>query len=104
MDANQWLALFLLFGRLGTVFFMLSVLRIQYKLKGIKDAVSPLRKTMLWLSTTILLGNAVPIIIDTLGIFGKGSFGLLIAYVISNNITALLAAIMVWQVYRLAKE
>lgn len=101
MDTNQKISLVLLIGRLVTVYFSVRIIRIQYGLRNINDKFDGFRNLLLTLSFVILLGNMVPILIDVFGIFGKGSLGLLLAYVFSNNITSMLAAFMLWQVYKM---
>lgn len=98
MTANQKISLALLIGRLITVFIMAHVIRKQHGVLKAKNypELNTLRKTLLLGSIIILLGNTVPIIIDVMGVLGKGSFSLLLAYVFSNNIIAIFSAYMLW--------
>lgn len=98
------LSLILLFGRIASVVFISMTIRLQVKLIRSRrhNELNGLRKVLLASSCLILLGNVVPIIIDVNGIFGRGSFALLITYVLSNNITALLSAMLMWQIYRVS--
>jgi hypothetical protein len=106
MNANQKISLALLIGRLVTVYFMLLVVGKQYRVLKARNypELKRLRTTLLTGSSIILAGNIIPIIIDTLGIFGAGSFALLLAYVFSNNLTAMLAAYMMWYSIRISEK
>lgn len=106
MTANQYISIALLLGRGVVLYFMIKVIRKQHRVLKAKNypELNELRQRNLVFSVIILLGNVVPILIDTLGIFGKGSFGLLLAYVFSNNITAMLSAYMLWSNLVLAEK
>lgn len=99
MDANQWIALALLFGRGYTVWNIVQVIRHQWAIRKIADEYADLRKRMFILSFTVLVGNFIPILIDVFGLFGLGSFELLLAYVFSNNITAMILSFMLKKIY-----
>lgn len=102
--STKEISLLLLFGRLFTVLFVSLVIRLQVQL--VKQNRGPelqwYRKSLLALTIVLLVGNFVPIVIDSYGILGKGSFGLLLLYVFSNNITAMIAAFITWFVYHMA--
>lgn len=104
MTANQWISLALLIGRVATLYFIVKVVPKQHKLlKATNDPeLRPLRKTLFLCGLVLAAGNVVPIVIDVAGLFEMGSFGLLLAYVFSNNFTALLAAYMMWTVYKIS--
>lgn len=106
MTTNQYISISLLIGRLVTIYIMVLVIRKQRRaLKSTKyPELRDLRKTLLVGSVILLLANFVPVLIDTLGLFNKGSFGLLLAYVFSNNLTAIFAAYMLWYNLRLAER
>lgn len=106
MDANQKISLGLLIGRLITVFIMIIVVRKQYGYLKAREypELHQLRKVLLWGSLVILMGNIVPIIIDTFGLLGRGSFAWLLTYVISNNLTAMLSAYMMWYSIKLTEK
>lgn len=101
MTANQYHALALALGRVVTIVFVFLVARLQWRLirqnKGPKLQVY--RIILFSLSVILLLGNIFPLLLDIKGIFGKGSFLLLVLYVDSNAITALLAAVMMYYLY-----
>lgn len=106
MDANQIHALLLLIGRIITVTFIALVLPKQHKLLKATNypELRVLRKKLFLCSIVLLAGQFVPIIIDVLGIFQLGSFGLLLTYVYSNNLTAILASYMMWTVYKISEQ
>lgn len=105
MDTRVIAAL-LLIGRLITVIFILIVLINQIKLlrNNIFPELKPVRKRLFAMNVVLLLGQFIPITIDALGIWGRGSFNLLLAYVFSNNITAMIASIVTWDTYNLAAK
>lgn len=106
MTANQIISLFLLVGRAATVALMVLVIRKQARVLHSKKypELQQLRKWLLGGSIVILLGNLVPITIDLYGVFGKGSFSLLLAYVFSNNLTAMFSAYVMLYNLRLAER
>lgn len=101
---TRLIAVILLAGRLLTVIFVGLVIRLQIQL--LKQNRGPelqwYRKSLLALTLILFIGNFVPIVIDSLGVFGKGSFSLLLLYVFSNNLTAMIAAFITWFVYHMA--
>lgn len=103
-NINTVISLLLLIGRLVGIYLMLRVLMIQLSLRKRKDHVSNLRAVLMSLGIVIMLGNVIPVIIDVMGIFGKGSYGLLVAYAFSNNLTAVLAAFMILKIYKVGNE
>lgn len=106
MTTNQYISMVLLLGRIVVLFYMLRVIRKQYRVLRAKNypELNELRIRNLVFSAIILLGNVLPILIDVMGIFGIGSFGLLLAYVFSNNITAVASAYMLWHNLALAER
>lgn len=103
MDTKT-ISLLLLVGRIVTVLFIGMVVRLQWQL--IKQNRGPelqwYRKSLFALSLAGLVGNFIPITIDAFGVFGKGSFGLLLLYVFSNNISAMIQSITLWIIYHTA--
>lgn len=98
MTANQYISLALLIGRLITIYIMYFVARRQYRNLKARSypELTQLRLNLLIASIIILIGQILPVTIDVLGLFEVGSFGLLVAYLTSNNITALLSAFLLW--------
>lgn len=94
----------LLFGRLVALFFLVSVLRTQWKL--LKTNVYPelhsLRRILFGLVLIVALGQVIPIAIDTLSILGHGTFEWLVVYAFSNNGTAMITAVLLWAVYKIS--
>lgn len=98
MTANQYISLALLIGRLIALYIMFFVVRRQYRNLKAKSypELHELRRNLLVASFVTLSSYVIPITIDVLGILNIGSFGLLLAYVFSNNISALLSATILW--------
>lgn len=100
------IALTLLILRLIAVYFMSLVLKRQLGL--LRDNYSPeLRGTriiLFVLAMVIFVGNFVPILIDTLTIFGSVArsqpLTIGITYAYSNALTAAVAGITFWLLYR----
>ena len=106
MTANQKISLVLLLGRILTVYLMSLVIRKQSRFLKARShpELYQLRRRLLLGSIVVLAGNVVPIVIDTMGVFNKGSFGLLLAYVFSNNLTAIISAYLLWSTIRLSEK
>lgn len=106
MTGFQILSTGLLIGRILTVILMTFVVRKQLRVIHSKryPELRPIRLLLLSSSAIVILGNIIPIIIDAYGLFGKGSLNLLIAYVISNNITAAVSAFILWYNLRLSEK
>lgn len=98
MTANQYISLALLIGRLITIYIMYFVVRRQYRNLKARSypELNQLRFNLLVASIIILIGQILPVTIDVLGLFEIGSFGLLVAYVASNNIISMLSAFVLW--------
>lgn len=106
LDTNQKLSILLLIGRVITFIVMIGVTRKQYRVLKARNypELRALRHTLLAGSLVVLAGNILPIVIDVMGVFRKGSFLLLLAYVFSNNITAMLSAFLLWYNLRLSEK
>lgn len=104
------IALGLLLLRGITIFFTVKVIIKQVKAFKLHAdvGVARFRKTMLALSLVFLLGNFVPIAMDSYYVFLERVFdteeGLVILYTISNAVMSLAAAILLWTIYRLASK
>lgn len=105
----QELATILLIGHFGSMFFIGFVIKRQLTLfkiptmKGLKH----FRLTLFYLSMAILIGNFIPITIDTLSLFiniGRPQHVKLasILYAVSNALIEFLSAYLVWKLYQLA--
>ncbi len=106
MTANQYISIGLLLGRFISVTIMVTVIRKQWRSLRSKKypELHPLRQRNLAGSIVLIAMNFAPILIDTYGVFGKGSFNLLLAYVFSNNLTAILYAYMLRSSLQLAER
>lgn len=105
------LAFILLLARLGSMTFIVLVLLKQWRLlqTPIEPYIQRFRKVLFALSVAILLGNLVPIFIDTLTLFVETQRpasvkGISIAYAFSNAITSFISSYLIWTLYRLASE
>lgn len=102
----------LLVGRLVSQVFITLVLKRQWELLKlpIDENLKLFRKRLFTLSIVIFLGNLVPILLDATALFitteGRNSNPSIIgiAYVISNNLTAIVSAFVIWLLYRLAAK
>lgn len=118
----QLIAFFLLIARIISVIFICLVIRKQAGLFGKTldiEAVPYLtrlqirnvyliRRVLFILSLVILAGNLVPIVIDAITLFNNdlgrptNLRAISIAYAFSNALTAMVSAIMIWTLYKLA--
>jgi len=105
------IAAILLLGRLTAVFFMLLVLRKQWRLLRlpIDPDIKTFRLVLFIMCAVILTGNFVPIAIDAATLFGgysgranPSSLGVLYAF--SNCTTAIVSAVLIWLMYRIAAK
>lgn len=106
MEANQYISLVLLIGRIGALVILFAVLKKQRKALRAKS-YPELRSIRIrnLAGTVVLMGMQIlPITIDVFGLFNRGSFGLLLAYVFSNNLSALLYSYMLYSNIRLAER
>lgn len=123
MISIQIIAFILLIARLISVFFIVKVLITQARQFGreIDFSLVPnlskfqqkniyrIRRVLFALAVIILIGNFIPIVIDYITLITDNSLGrtanvkpISIAYAFSNAITAMLSAIMIWTLYKLA--
>lgn len=105
------IAFILLVMRLISAGFMLSVLRKQWKSlkKPIDKDLVVFQRILFGMSVIIFLGNAVPIVIDTVTLFVETSrpdqlAALSVSYALSNALTAMMSAILIWFMYRIAEN
>jgi hypothetical protein len=111
MLSIKTLAIMLLIGHFGSVFFISFVIKRQlglFRIPTVK-ALRHFRRTLFYLSMGIFLGNMIPITIDALTLFvntGRPQHvrGISIAYAMSNAIIELLSAYLVWKLYKLASD
>lgn len=111
---TEMLAATLLILRLIGVAYLVRVLKIQIKLlrKPIDDPeIWDFRRTLHYITVALTVGNLVPIILDSLVVLqGIGKLDyvrtrpVLLVYAGTNAVIALLAAIMIHKLYRLAAD
>lgn len=109
---TQTLAGLLLLGRLTAVFFLRKTLRAQNRLLKLRidndddGEIKELRLTLHRMTLIIFFGQFVPIIIDTWAIVSPSTrpFWLGVLYAISNCLTAITAALLIWRIYQLAEK
>lgn len=104
------IAFILLIMRLISAGFILSVLRKQWRLlhKPIDADLRLFQRILFAMSVIIFLGNGVPIVIDTITLFVETSrpaklAALSISYALSNALTAMVSAILIWLMYKIAE-
>lgn len=105
------LAILLLIGHIGSVFFISFVLKRQWGLLKypINKNLKHFRLTLFFLALAILIGNFIPIVIDALTLFvnlGRPSHikPISIAYSLSIAIVEFISAYLIWTLYRLAAD
>lgn len=104
------LAWWLLLGQISSVIFMSLVLIRQVKLLVInaKDGLGGIRWLLFMLALVVTLGNIVPVVVDTgtvLGVITRSTNNINpvgLFYSVSNTGTALLSALLIWLLYRMA--
>lgn len=104
------LALILLLIRLVSIWVLVKVIRIQQDLmaRPIDEEITTFRKHLYWLTLGLAGSNIIPIILDVFLILkGMGviwttasSLPLLVVYTCSNAFAGLLAAFLVFRIYR----
>lgn len=99
----------LLIFRLVSTVFIIWVMKIQVGLMRlpIDEEVRAFRKVLFVISIFILIGNFVPIIIDSITMFVPTGRPprvnpISIAYAFSNAFTAMASSVLIWLLYRLA--
>lgn len=118
----QVIAGFLLVARIISVVFIAIILKLQWGLfkreidfrlvpnltKLEKRKVYLARKVLFGLAVIIFCGNFIPIIIDTITIFGNELSrpaqlkAISVLYAGSNALTAMFSAIFIWALYKIA--
>lgn len=107
----QSLALILALLHIGSVFFISFVIRRQLGLFKIEtpEYLKHFRRVLFTLSVIILIGNIIPIVVDLLTLFVETGRPhqlrvVSVLYALSNAITALVSAYLIWRLYRLAAD
>lgn len=105
MTAIKLVALSLLIGRLITAAFIFVVLMWQVQLLRRRQTdLQRERKVLFGFALAIFVGQLVPIAIDTAALVDHSSGLFVIIYAYSNNISAMLAAVLLWWLYLIARS
>lgn len=117
----QALAAILMVGHLASDAFMAMVLKrqwglfkVRYDELGVGEAltrdIKRFRVTLFILSCIVFAGNTIPIIIDGITLFGDNALHrnphvplISLLYAVSNALTALISAYLIYTLYRIAK-
>lgn len=111
MDIKQY-AILLLIGRIASAVFIGMVLWRQWQLfaQPVHPKVRAFRKTLFALAAVVAGSLLIPIVIDILTIFadleGRSQSVSLVGmlYSASNNLSGLLQSVLIWMLYRMAKQ
>lgn len=106
----QLLAFMLLIGRLISDFFILLVIRRQWKIRKIPThpRLANLRRVLTLLAVLVFLGNIYPLLLDLYTLFYPGIRTSQVVnpvgvfYSLDNNLTFMFASILIWALYKLA--
>ena len=106
----QILAVILLIGRVISDIFIVSVLKRQWGLRNTQThpRLMQMRRVLALLAMLVFIGNIYPMLLDLYTLFYPGirsaqSVNLVgVLYTLDNNITFMLAAILIWTLYKLA--
>lgn len=117
----ETLALILMIAHSASAVFMTRVLYRQWGLfkikyddldieKSITHDIKRFRLTLFVLSCIVFAGNIIPIVIDGITLFGDNSLHrnptvplISLLYAVSNALTALISAYLIYTLYRIAK-
>lgn len=105
VDINL-IAWILLVGRIVSSSFVIAVVRMQlpYLRENADPKLQPMRKLLLVLMLTFLLGNTFPIALDIATLFGFRAGWTVIVYAFFNDFTILVASVMFWVMYKIAAK
>lgn len=106
----QLLAFLLLLGRLVSEFFITRVIIRQWKIRNIKThpRIMAIKKVLFYLAIAVFIGNIYPLVLDILtlvwpGIRSTQNVNIVgVAYSLDNNLTFVIASILIWTLYKLA--
>lgn len=106
----QVLAPILIVGRIITICFIVAVIRKQWRIR--KSPIHPrlqnLRKVLTLLAILVFVGNLYPLFLDVITLLPpdirtSNVINMLgVVYALDNNITFMLAAILIWTLYKLS--
>lgn len=106
----QLLAFLLLCGRLVSDFFIIMVLRRQWKLRKTKThpRLMNMRRVLTGLALLVFVGNLYPLVLDAYtllepSIRSSRNVNLVgVVYSLDNNLTFMFASILIWTLYKLS--
>lgn len=106
----QLLAFILLVGRLVSEFFIVQVLRRQWKIRNtrVHPRLMKIRGVLSLLAVLVFLGNIYPLLLDAYTLFNpdirtSGFINLVgTFYSLDNSLTFMLASILIWTLYKLS--
>lgn len=106
----QILAVILLAGRLVSEFFIIQVLRRQWKIRKTKThpRLGQLRSVLNLLAILVFVGNIYPLVLDAITLFEPSvrtsPFVNLpgVVYSLTNSLTFMFASILIWTLYKIS--
>lgn len=106
----QLLALLLLMGRLISDFFIIMVLRKQWKIRKIPThpRLANIRRVLTLLAVLVFIGNIYPLLLDLYTLFYPGVRTSQVVnpvgvfYSLDNNLTFMFASILIWALYKIS--
>lgn len=106
----QILAFILLVGRLVSEYFIIQVLRRQWKIRNtpVHPRLRKIRGVLSLLAILVFIGNIYPLLLDAYTLFHPGvrSIGTInlvgTFYSLDNSITFMIASILIWTLYKLS--
>lgn len=106
----QLLAFLLLIGRLVSEGFIIAVLRKQWKIRKTKThpRLMQMRRVLTLLAVIIFIGNLYPLALDLATLFDatvrtSRNVNLVgVIYSLDNNLTFMVASILIWTLYKLS--
>lgn len=102
----------LLVAQIASLIFIVLVLIRQYSLfkTHIQEDLVVVRRTLFWLALVIFAGNIISLTLNVLtvtGMVGRSveQINLVgVAYSVSNTLTLLFSALLIWLLYRMAQK
>lgn len=106
----QLLAFILLVGRIVSEYFIIQVLRRQWKIRNttIHPRLKKIRGVLSLLAILVFIGNIYPLLLDAYTLFYPGvrtspTINLVgTFYSLDNSLTFMLASILIWTLYKLS--
>ena len=112
MGLGQVISALLLVGRIACSVYLAKVIKVQNMLKRypvlddkghVDHDVMGFRRNLNRMTLVILLGQIIPIILDAVNtLSGHTPAWLIYIYAVSNTITAVTSAVLIWKLYQMA--